>query len=195
MRLVCPSCGALSSADSFLNDDLCRQALVRIAGLPGGLPQATLGYLALFRAGVNRALTWKKAVRLVVEIEELTSKSYVHVQGKVDKNCHSSLWARGMEQMVEQRNFLRLPMESHGYLQKVVWDLADKADYGQEVKRHGAGQQHQHVEAMSPARPVIRGVDPLQKARDEWDRTHGVPQTTSIDEISKMVGGIGNVKK
>lgn len=194
MRLICPSCGAVASADTFQNDDQCRQALAKISGLPGGLPQATLGYLSLFRAGSSRALSWKKVLRLVAEIEVLTGKNYVHVQGKVDRSCPASLWARGMEQMIEQRAFLRLPMESHGYLQKVVWDLADKADYSQETKRQVVGLQPQRCAGAVNVRPVVRGVDPLEKARQEWDAKHGAPKAMSLEEVSKIVGGIGNAE-
>lgn len=191
MRLICPSCGAVSSADTFANDDLCRQALVKVAALPGPLPQVTLSYLSLFRAGTSRGLIWKKTIRLVTEIEALVAKGYVHVQGRVDRSCTPATWARGMEQMVEQRAFLRLPMDSHGYLEKVVWDLADKADARHEVSTQVSALQHQRPVTV----PQVRGVDPLEKARAEWDRTHGTPQVKGFDELAKIVGGIGNVKE
>jgi len=65
--------------------------------------------------------------------------------------------------MVEQRAFLRLPTESHGYLQKVVWDLAEKADSQQErssglcgIMRRG--REPKHIAAtLNPLDAWIQG--------------------------------------
>lgn len=190
MRLICPSCGAVASADTFHNDDMCRATLAKVAALPGPLPQAALGYLSLFRSGTSRALSWKKALRLVAEVEAMVGKGYVHVQGRVDKNCTPASWARGMEQMVEQRHALRLPMESHVYLEKVVWDLVDRAEGQAELNRNVAAAQHQRPAAVTTS----RDVDPLEKARRAWDEKHGTPQTKGLEDLSKMIGGIGNAE-
>ena len=137
MKLVCPSCGATGSADSWINDATCRETLLVISRLPSPLPKTCLGYLSLFRPGKS-ALGWKKALRLALEIEQLVKSGYVTVQGRVDKNCTPGIWAQAMEQMLDQRNGLSLPMANHRYLQKVAHDLADQADYLQEKKRYSA---------------------------------------------------------
>jgi len=145
MRLVCPSCGATNSADGWLNDANCRQTMARIAALPAPLPEVAIGYLSLFRPG-ERGLSWKKALRLATEIGELVSKKYVHVQGRPDRDCGPRVWAAAMEQMIEQRNLLRLPMPNHRYLEKVAWDLADQADRASEY----AGKQRQAARRSGP---------------------------------------------
>lgn len=127
MKLICPACGAIASADTWMNDGLCREALAVIAALPAPLPKAVLGYISLFRPG-KTGLTWKKALRLSEEIRSLTACGYVNVQGKVDRNCQPRIWAQAMEQMVDNRISLILPLKNHKYLTKVAWDMADKAD-------------------------------------------------------------------
>lgn len=192
MRMICPSCGAVASADAWQNDPVCREAIAKVAALPGPVSAAELGYLGLFRHGQTRALSWKRMLRLATEIEVLVGRGFVHVKDKPDKSCPPSLWAQGMEQMAAQRAGLRLPMVSHGYLEKVVWDLAEKADYSQEAGRQASAKQHQRPVAVTQtgraeADPLL---DPMEKARREWDAKHGVPLVTSFAEVSKLIGRI-----
>lgn len=134
MKLVCPSCGATGSADSWINDTTCRETLLVISRLPSPLPKTCLGYLSLFRPAKS-ALGWKKALRLVLEIEQLAKSGYVSVHGRVDKNCTPGIWAQAMDTMLDQRTGLKLPMPNHRYLEKVAHDLADQADYLHEKNR------------------------------------------------------------
>lgn len=190
MKLICPGCGAIASAESWSNDADCREMLLVIAMLPSPLPKTTLGYLSLFRPG-TRALGWKKALRLAREIDQLTGKGFVSVQGRVDRNCAAAIWARAMEQMVEQRTSLSLPMSNHNYLKKVAYDLAEQAEY--------QGEKNQQTTAANRTRtPVIdRSVadpacDPMEKARREWDAKHGAPSadTIHLNSISTLIKGM-----
>ena len=178
MKLICPSCGATASAESWINDANCRETLLVISRLASPLPKATLGYISLFRPG-QQALTWKKALRLAQEIESLTGKGYVHVQGKVDRPCPPRIWAQAMEQMVERRNSLSLPLpKGHVYLCKVAWDLADQTDAAAEQQSRTA----RVTRAVSPG-PVasiqnpldeyiqgLRDTKPSDEEMDEWRR-------------------------
>ncbi len=51
MKLICPSCAAVASAESWVNDANCRETMLVISRLPSPLPKAILGYLSLFRPG------------------------------------------------------------------------------------------------------------------------------------------------
>jgi hypothetical protein len=157
MKLICPSCGAIASAETWLNDAVCREVLAAIAALPAPLPKAALGYLGLFRPG-ERGLSWQKAQRIVGELVTLTGAGWVSVQGKVDRSCGPTIWARAMEQMSEQRDRLRLPMKNHNYLRQVAWEMADEADRQQETAAR-----------KGPARRAVKTYDPLEKARREFD--------------------------
>ncbi|MBM9605948.1 hypothetical protein [Desulfopila inferna] len=182
MKLICPGCGAVASAETWSNDELCRETLLVISRLPAPLPKATLGYLSLFRPG-KQALTWKKALRLALEIEQLVAAGYVHVQGKIDRTCPPSLWGKAMEQMVEQRGSLRLSMASHIYLAKIAWDLAEQADYGTEKKKTTILNR-----PKGNADPML---DPMEKARREYDeRMKRGEVSVDLNNVSGIVKGM-----
>lgn len=202
MKLICPACGAIASAESWMNDTDCREALLVISRLPSPLPKSVLGYLSLFRPG-TKALSWKKVVRLAQEIEVLTSKGYVKVQGCVDRNCPASIWARAMEQMVEQRDGLST-LPNHNYLRKVAYDLADKADYLGEKSRNSAAATRTRSmvspgSAMGSRTQAATGyegpadprLDPMEKARREWDEKHGAPSAMiDLNGLLNIVKGM-----
>jgi len=199
MKMICPGCGAVASAESWLNDATCREALAAISKLPAPLPKVTLGYLSLFRPG-KQSLTWKKALRLITEIEALTGKGYVHINGRVDRNCNPGIWAQAMEQMVEHRLALSLPMPNHNYLAKVAYDLADSADYQGEKKKHVAAVAHQmpvmREKNCQPDNDLSKdddliNRDPLEKIRREWDAKHGAPSAEpDFSLLSGVVKGM-----
>lgn len=157
MKLICPGCGSVASAETWLNDALCRETLLAVVKLPSPLPQATLGYLSLFRPG-KQALTWKKAKRLVTEITALVATDHVQVQGKVARPCSPRIWSQAMEQMNEQRNGLSLPMPSHIYLRKVAWDLADREDAGHGYSSNSNSRMYQEPDTSSPVNTLISGM-------------------------------------
>jgi hypothetical protein len=187
MKLICPACGAIASAESWMNDANCRETLLIISRLPSPLPKATLGYVGLFRPG-RQALSWKKALRLVGEIEALTGNGYIHVAGRVDRNCPARIWAQAMEQMVERRTGLTLPMPNHNYLCKIAYDLADQADCQHEKKQHVAAQQKRPRPDRSVADPLL---DPMEKARREWDEKHGAPSgAIDLNSLKSIIKGM-----
>ena len=181
MKLICPGCGAIASADSWNNDANCRETLLVISRLPSPLPKAVLGYLSLFRPG-KQSLTWKKALRLAIEIEELTAKGFVHVQGRIDRDCQARIWAQAMEQMVERRVGLTLPLPNHTYLSKVAYDLAEQTNRRTEIKKDAAA-------TYARTRPVDLSLDPLEKARQAWDAEHGVAA------VPVNLHGVGTIVK
>lgn len=135
MRLPCPCCGALVSAEAWQNDADARATLADAAELPGQINRQVLGYLALFRPR-DRALMWKKALRLVRELAALVDAGHVHVHGRPDRPCPPQIWAIAMEQMIEHRDTISRPLPNHNYLRKVAWQLADKLDAELEARQH-----------------------------------------------------------
>lgn len=184
MKLICPACGAIASAESWNNDANCRETLLVISRLTAPLPKAALGYLSLFRPG-KQSLTWKKALRLALEIEELTGKGYVHVQGRIDRDCPARIWAQAMEQMVERRTGLSLPLaDGHVYLCKVAWDLATETTRQTETKTEAA-------KTYTRTRPADASLDPLEKARRDWDAKHGdAADTIRLNSIPTIIKGM-----
>ena len=175
MKLVCPACGAIASADTWLNDELSRETLALVATLSSPLPKSILGYLSLFRPE-KTGLTWKKALRLAEEIKTLTGKGYVNVQGKVDRNCSPRIWSQAMEQMTEKRITLSLPLKNHNYLRQVAWQLADQEDAHAEKSTTRIRQTRTDGGLQSISNPLdqyvqgVRDTQPTDEEMAEWKR-------------------------
>lgn len=135
MKLVCPSCGAVASAEVWEHDARWREMMQVVASLPAPLPSTVLGYLALFRPG-KTALSVKKALRLTRELSALVAQGHIQVQGQVARPCHPRMWAAAMEQMVERRGTLTLPLKNHNYLRRIVWGVADETDRQREMTKN-----------------------------------------------------------
>ncbi len=163
MKLVCPSCGATASVEAMINDATAREAVLAVAELPSPLHLSTLRYMSLFRPGKS-ALSWKKVLRLTKEINNLCCTGYVSVQGEVDRNCPPRIWAVAMDTMKEQQTGIKRPLKNHNYLRQVAHGLADAADKTQESEVRHAECAHNR-----PPNNNERGIDPLDRVRQEWD--------------------------
>ena len=178
MKLVCPACGAVVAAECWLNDEMSRTALAAIAALPAPLPKSILGYMSLFRA--SSSLGWTKVVRLVEEIRELTGRGYVNVQGKVDRTCPPRIWSLAMDQMVERRIGLSLPLKNHNYLRQVAWQLADQEDAQAEKSRNAihAPRRQSNERPQNLSSPIdqyvqgLRETKPTDEEMDVWKNSH-----------------------
>ncbi len=175
MKLICPACGATASFETWVNDSDCRQMMAELVRLPAPLPSAAIGYIALFRSS-SRALGWKKALRLVGEIRELTAAGSVKVQGMPPRSCPPHIWAQAMEVMCGQRERLKLPMPNHNYLRKVAYDLAEP--------------KYAHPRQERPqAQPIIR----RHYQKEEMSEEQWQINMENIKRIREMAGKIGNV--
>lgn len=159
MRMICPACGATSSAEAMINDGLARETMAAIVKLPPPLPAAILGYLSLFRSGTDRALSWKKARRLVDEIASLTGAGYVSVPGEIDRDCPPRIWAAAMEEMAVNPTIKR-PLNGHVYLRKVAHGLADGADRSRETATRNAELHHQRPGVFAERSRSAEGQGP-----------------------------------
>ncbi len=151
MRLICPACGAMCSADAMNNDADCRATIAALVRLPDPLPASALAYLALFRSDA-RALSWKKASKLVAELAALVAAGHVQVDKRAARPCPPYLWARAIENMQASTTITR-PLPNHNYLRQVAYGLADQADAAGEKERN------QQERAGNFTRPV--GINPL----------------------------------
>lgn len=154
MKLVCPGCGCTASAEAWSNDTACRDLLAAVVQYSSPLPPVVLDYLSLFRPQ-NRALSWKKALRLAKELAKLTGPGHVQIQGRVARPCPPHIWAQAMENMIDRRGRFDGPLKNHNYLRQVAYGLADAADAQVEKKKHEDLQN-----------PYCR--TPSSDAADEW---------------------------
>ena len=138
MKLICPSCGAVASAEAWISNADARQCMRLVTELPGPVARCALSYIALFRARVPdndkgfRGLAWSKALRLIGELKRLVDQTQIQWKGKPARRIDSSIWGAAMERMIE-RPPRKLPIDSHGYLTSIAYEMADEMDREREV--------------------------------------------------------------
>lgn len=138
MRLICPSCGAMHSADAWHKDEQAREALALAVGMPPEVKAPCLAYLALFRPqGGKQGLRWSRVRKLLMEIKALVERPYVQSGQRVGRPATAGIWGAAMQRMVDCPP-PSLPMRNHNYLIAVAYDLADAADRQVEVARNAA---------------------------------------------------------
>jgi len=145
VRLICPSCGAMASADAWIQDQSIRRCMALVAGLPGPVARHAVAYLGLFRplpdaAGKAPPLRWAKALRLVEELAGQVSEPYVSWDRKPARPSTPRHWGLALETVLERaaRGGLKRPLANHNYLRAVVYEVADQADLAGENARNAA---------------------------------------------------------
>lgn len=176
MKLICPSCGATASCESWENDATARETVLAIASLPAPMHLSTLRYIALFRPAKS-ALSWSKALRLSKEVGDLAQAGYVSVQGQADKDCPPRIWAEAMDSMVERQSAIKRPLKSHSYLRQVAHGLATEyVKQAEEVKESAALTRTRHsAEPVNMADMINELTDEERRKLPKFIRDrHGV---------------------
>lgn len=160
MRVCCPVCGSDYPIEAGLLEDDGKRLAAELAGMDPALGRAALAYLRLFKPPKTR-LRMGRAVALARELNALVATGTVCRDERtgVHRPATPALWAAGIEQMVNQRDRLTLPLGSHGYLREVVYGLADKADAAAEQARETALRGARE----RPAAPVTGPSPPRQE--------------------------------
>lgn len=156
MNGTCQTCGTVAPIEWFMADTEYRRICAILVELPKDVQPVVFHYLGLFRPVTGRAMQAKKATRLLSEIKALVAAGHVQVDRKVARPCPPRLWAQAIEQMIERRDRLSLPMPNHQYLMKIAWDLADQADAAAEQQ----SRTQRVTRAASPG-PVASIQSPL----------------------------------
>lgn len=138
MRLTCPCCGAMNSIESLINDAKAREAVVAALAIPN-LGDRVLRYLGLFRPR-QRALSWDRATRL---LEELTAAI---TAGEIDRDGKTypaplDAWKAALDDLLDRRDKLSLPLNGHGYLFEIIAGQARQAQNRQAQRQEIADEQ------------------------------------------------------
>jgi hypothetical protein len=174
MKLVCPACGAVASAEAWAADAHMRQTLAILAAIPAPVAERALYYIALFRPRGGRGLSWARAEKLAGELRDLVCAGHVQWEREAARPCPPRIWAEAID-TVRHRPALRLPLENHNYLRRVAYDLADRQDRAAETARNAA-------ERDGSARRSDRS--------DTSDRPDTAASVLTPEQIREMVAGI-----
>lgn len=166
--MICPSCGAMHSAEAWANDPQARQCLKLTGELPHAVSIRCAGYLALFRPSATRGLAWAKALRLLSEVQDEINKPYIQWEGRVARPNSATAWAQAMERIIE-RPPKSLPLKSHGYLRSIAYEIADELDKAQEFRKRDPEKAPVFVGADMAATAVVYPETPerLSLTRDQ----------------------------
>lgn len=158
MNLTCPCCAARFSIEAALTDDAARAAVTAALKLPAPLGDLILRYLALHRPD-KRALSWDRAARLLTEMMEPIHAAQLTRNGRVWP-APLDAWRIALEQMLDKRDTLTLPLKSHGYLFEIVAGMASKAEGVSEARREESLRQRDGARSGAPK----KAADVIDKA-------------------------------
>jgi hypothetical protein len=170
MHVTCPSCNdSFPIVAGFLEPDGKRFGML-LAGMEPALGRAVVEYLALFTPAKQK-LRLVKAVKLVAALDALVREGTVcrDERGGVRRPASSAHWVAGIEQMLEQRAKLTLPLGNHHYLRAIVYGIADQADAaGERAREASIRTGHRPV---GPSPPSV-AADPLKEQLLYVDKMH-----------------------
>lgn len=155
MHVTCPTCSdSFPITAGFLEPDGKRFGML-LAGMEPALGRAVVDYLALFTPAKQK-LRLSRAVKLVAALDAMVREGTVTRDERTSarRAAAASHWVAGIEQMLEQRGKLTLPLQNHHYLRSVVYGIADQADAAAERQREAsarAGRGHGGVPAANDA--------------------------------------------
>ncbi len=142
MRLTCP-CGLHGSIELFTDDEHARKFAAIATALPGGAGAVAVRYIGLFRPG-KRALAWDRACKLLEELQAMIQAGSVEWRGRPFP-ASPGLFISAMQQMLDGRERLDLPMKSHGYLVRIIVGDSPKAaaaaEEAEEARKRQASAQ------------------------------------------------------
>jgi hypothetical protein len=158
MQLCCPTCGTEFPIEAGWSEADGKRLAALTAGIDPVVARPAMQYLRLFKPA-KTALRIPKAMRLLEELAALIATGRVcrDERGGVERPAKPAHWAAGMEQMVERRSALSLPLDNHNYLRAVVFGIADFADATAERAREDAARNRG---ASSPAPTTSAAVAP-----------------------------------
>lgn len=139
MRLTCPCCGAQYSLEALLTDAAARQAVAAALALPG-LGDRLVRYLGLFRPPGGRGLTWDRVARLLDELHAALAAGQIERHGQTWP-APLDYWQLALDQILDSRPTLILPLKSHGYLYEILVGLSRKAAEASAARQEVAAEQ------------------------------------------------------
>lgn len=157
MRIVCPCCQTDFPIEAGINDVDARVAVQRAFSLTP-IGKLLLAYVQLFKPP-KRAMTWAKAVKILDQLIPMIQAGQIEHKGSIWAAPHV-YWEQAIEQMIDGREKLTLPLSGHGYLFKIISGYADKSE----------GKRETQTEA--------RKVGGISQREREQPKSKGMPEET-----------------
>lgn len=151
MKIACPTCGTSGALLLFAADADARYC-VKLAGkLPPALERSVWAYLALFQPP-QRMLTWKRVRTLLPPLIAAIDAGQVERHGRAWA-APQAAWQGALDEMVDKRDKLSLPLKSHGYLFEILAGGANRTEAQAEEAREQQRRSGRQTES-APSTPV-----------------------------------------
>ncbi len=158
-----------------------REAIAKALRMPHPLALQVQVYIGLFRPP-NRGHSVDRVDRLLQELLEPIEAGKIRRKGR-DWPAPVEVWKYALEQVIEKRSTLRLPLKDHNYLFEVVAGQSDKLEAEAEKKQEER-LKNQPRRPTNPQDPVgqdagaiaekqmekMRQTVAKRKAKEEADR-------------------------
>lgn len=164
MKLTCPACGFTGDPEAYLAEQQWRECVAAALVLPAPLGDRLLRYVRLF-SPKSRSLSPDRAARLFREIADPIAAATVERNGRV-WSAPLDYWSIALDQVLERRDQLTLPLKSHGYLFEIVAGLSSKAEGKTEAKREEQRRFSPTDRTTGQAEPAARFMPPPTAFKD-----------------------------
>jgi len=185
VKLSCPACGSLSSLDALLGNEGAREAVMAALAMPAPLGKLMVQYLALFRPA-QRQLSFDRVANLLNELQPMIAAAKIARNGRIC-SAPQDYWKQAIEEMLNKRDKLTLPLKNHGYLLTIIDNYSNKAE---------ARKEQQHEDQLAGRTPVggtthtVR-TEPPEVSKGEVPRK---PRTQMPQTVKAILKG-GNDEK
>lgn len=143
MKIVCPCCQTSFPVEAGLLDADGKKLGMALAGAEPSLGRAIIQYLSLHKPA-KTALRMAKSAKVAEEVVALATAPEIRRNGLGRPNA-VRYWVGAIEQMVDNRAKLRLPLSGHGYLIEVAFGLSDKQDAARERQAEADARAGKHL--------------------------------------------------
>ena len=185
MEITCPNCATKFPMIAGLNDAEARRVASLMGKIPPKIAPLCLEYLALFKPQKS-GLTWKRTHTLLRELTEGITAGQINRGGRhwAAPNEH---WVLALQEVIDRRDKLTLPLKSHGYLYEILSGLTDKVEAKSEAKK-----EEQSRNRSSDGAETLRTVSVI---RSEIEHFEGVLESTSSITKPYIQNQIDRLKK
>ena len=159
MQIICPCCQTAFPLEAGINDVNARNAITRAFSLTP-IGKSLLAYVQLFKPE-KRALSMDKLVKILDQIIPMIKEGKIQYKGNTWA-APQAYWEQAIQQMIDGRDKLTLPLGSHSYLFKIIIGYADKAEgkaeTQTEARKVGGSSRRQQEQPLTKAMPEeVRG--------------------------------------
>jgi hypothetical protein len=170
MKCRCP-CGITGSLELFLVGAGAAEFIAVIGRCKLLDPRLVIEYVGLWRPG-KQGIKLDRAARIADELLTMIDQGFERRGERITEPVR--VWTVALQQMIDGRAKLALPLASHGYLQTIVAGARSRAAAEAEQASEDAKRQASAARVSSDAVPVgaVHNTRDAQRdrARDDEDR-------------------------